>query len=42
VEAITRDEELAEASDVIAGIDDPESLADSILAKLNIDTGDDE
>ena len=42
VEAIAKDEELAEAGDVIAGIDDAEALADSILAKLNIDTGDDE
>jgi SNF2 family DNA or RNA helicase len=34
VQKIAEDEELAEAQDVIAGMDDPEEIADSILAKL--------
>ena len=34
VQKIAEDEELAEAKSVIAGMDNPEELADSILAKL--------
>lgn len=34
VAAIAQDEELAEAEEVIAGLDDPDALAESILSKL--------
>lgn len=34
VQKIAEDEELAEAQDVIAGMDDPDEIADSILSKL--------